>query len=237
VVALAGRVNAGKSSLLNCILGRERSIVTEIAGTTRDYIEEEINLRGLPLRLVDTAGLRDSGNAVEKAGVKRCRELLREADLLLLVLDSTLGLDREDADILREYKAKKTIVAANKSDLPGSEPIEDFPPDCEPESCISVSAKTGEGIDRLLSRVREILIGNRPEPGANALVPNARQKNNLQQAAREIELLLQDFRQGVPFDLLGVRLDYAGNFLAEITGEIVSEDVLNSIFDNFCIGK
>lgn len=237
MVALAGRVNAGKSSLLNCILGRERSIVTEIAGTTRDYIEEEINLRGLPLRLVDTAGLRDSGDAVEKAGVKRCRELLGEADLLLLVFDSTVGLDGEDADILREYKAKKTIVAANKSDLPGSVPIEDFPPDCEPESCISVSAKTGEGIDRLLSRIREILIGNRPEPGANALVPNARQKNNLQRAARELELLLQDFRQGVPFDLLGVRLDYAGNFLAEITGEIVSEDVLNSIFDNFCIGK
>ncbi|MFP4169049.1 MAG: tRNA uridine-5-carboxymethylaminomethyl(34) synthesis GTPase MnmE [Desulfonatronovibrionaceae bacterium] len=237
VVAMAGQVNAGKSSLLNCILGRERSIVTAIAGTTRDYIEEEVNIRGLPVRLVDTAGLRRTEDAVEQAGVDRCRELLVGADLILVVVDGVRGPDREDADILFAYKDKKVLVVANKSDLPGFREPESYPLGCGPEKTVSVSAKTGEGVDRLLNDIRELVLGNRPEPDPNALIPNARQKHSLEQASRELEMLLADLHKEVPFDLLGVRLDYASESLAEITGEIVSEDILNSIFDRFCIGK
>ncbi len=235
VLALAGRVNAGKSSLLNCILGRERSIVTEVAGTTRDFIEEEINVRGLPLRVVDTAGLRRSEDTVEQAGVQRCRELLQSADLVVLLVDSCIGPHEEDREILEECKGKRILAAANKCDLPQAGELEGLPDGIR--DTVRVSAKTGRGVDRLLERARRLLVGGLPEPDSNTLVPNLRQKRSLEQAADELESLLRDLDQGMPYDLLGVRLDYASNFLGEITGEIAPEDVLNSIFDNFCIGK
>ncbi|MFO7817931.1 MAG: tRNA uridine-5-carboxymethylaminomethyl(34) synthesis GTPase MnmE [Desulfovibrionales bacterium] len=237
MVALAGRVNAGKSSLMNCMLGRQRSIVTEIAGTTRDYIEEEINVRGLPLRLVDTAGLRDSEDVVEQAGVERCRELILEADVLLLVIDSTIGVHDEDLRIIDDYSGKKVLVAANKSDLADHAPLNPSSFEKDPKHIINVSAKTGEGVENLLSSLRGLLVGDRSEPESGIVVPNARQKDNLKKAAAELEGLLRDFKQGIPFDLLGTRLDCACDFLSAITGEIVHEDILNSIFDNFCIGK
>jgi tRNA modification GTPase len=235
LAVLAGRVNAGKSSLMNALLGRERAIVTELPGTTRDYLEESVDLDGLPVRLVDTAGLRDAGDAVELAGVERSRELIEKADLVLLVAERNLPPDKLDLRLANELGPAKTLVALNKSDL---EPADDDPAERFTElgfETVALSAATGEGLDelaaRILARVPEV------ETDSFGPAPNERQARNLEQALAELEALLEDLAAEAPYDLLGVRLETATTRLAEITGDITSDEILNSIFERFCIGK
>ena len=234
LVVLAGQVNAGKSSLMNAILGVSRAIVTDIPGTTRDYLEESVQLDGLPVRLADTAGLRNSQDSVEMLGIERSRELMARADLVLLVIDSELGPGAEDLDLTEN--TANLLVVANKMDLVSDRPdwLDQRPwkdmPVCR------LSAKHGQGLPDLLSTVRRMVSGSdSPEPGT--LVPNLRQYTALHKAMQELDSLQDDLGAGLPYDILSVRLDTACALLGEITGEITSEDVLNAVFEGFCIGK
>ncbi len=234
LVVLAGQVNAGKSSLMNAILGVNRAIVTDIPGTTRDYLEEAVQIDGLPVRLVDTAGLRAALDSVELMGIERSRELLARADLVLLVIDSELGPGAEDLDLAAG--TENLLVVANKTDLLTGEPAWlDENPWREKEVC-RVSAKHGQGVSALMTAIRSMVTDSgAPEDGA--LVPNLRQHTALTRAAAELDLMLEELAAGLPYDILSVRLDTACAILAEITGEITSDEVLGAVFDGFCIGK
>lgn len=237
LVVLAGPVNAGKSSLMNALLGRQRAIVTSIPGTTRDYLEELINLQGLPVRLVDTAGRRPTRDRIEMLGLKTSRQLISRADLCILVLDAGLEPAHEDLAILEEVSPGKLVLAANKWDL-----VRKTPAWCEALrqkglEVIHISALHGEGLEELTRGVRARILGDSRLEASSSLAPNLRQKTALEKGRKELDLLVRDARQGTPYDLLGVRLDYACSCLDEITGRIATDDILNSVFENFCIGK
>lgn len=233
LVVLAGQVNAGKSSLMNAILGADRAIVTDIPGTTRDYLEEAILLDGLPVRLVDTAGLRPTTDHVELIGVERSRALLAQADLGLLVVDAELGPGAEDLDLAAS--APNAVVVANKMDLVAGRPVWTKQAPWNSRTVCLVSAKHGLGVDELLATVRGQLVD--AEPRTDELVPNLRQHDALIRAAAELERMARELDEGVPYDVLTVSLDTACAILAEITGEITPQAVLDAVFDGFCIGK
>lgn len=233
-VVLAGQVNAGKSSLMNAILGINRAIVTDIPGTTRDYLEESVQLDGLPVRLVDTAGLRDAQDNVELMGIARTRALMDQADLVLLVMDAELGPGAEDLDLA--MKRTNLLVVANKMDLLAEEPVWFTEAPWTHLRISPISAKSGLGLTELLTAIRQAVLGV-SHPDAEALVPNLRQRDALVRAGLELEAMIDELSAGMPYDVLSVRLDHACATLGQITGKITSEDVLRAVFDGFCIGK
>jgi tRNA modification GTPase len=237
LAVLAGRVNAGKSSLMNALLGRNRAIVTDRPGTTRDYLEETLNLDGLTIRLADTAGIRATDDAVEAAGLTMGRELMDRADLVLLLLDGTAPVDGDTLDAARRIGPDKGLAVLNKADLDAFDEANGAPLTALGFETVAVSAKTGAGLDRLAARVRERILKGAGQPDPDELAPNARQAAVLAEADRELAGLADDADAGIPYDLLSVRLETACNVLSGITGEIAASDVLNSIFDSFCIGK
>lgn len=237
LVVLAGRVNAGKSSLMNALLGKQRAIVTDQPGTTRDYLEEAINLDGLTIRLADTAGIRETDDAIEAAGLEKGRELMDSADLVLLLADGTAPLTDDTLSTADELDADKLLAVINKSDLDGYDSAHGNPLVEREIECINISAKTGAEIDFLCERIRDRILHGAGQPDPDELAPNARQAAVLAEAADELLALEQDAAAAIPYDLLSVRLETACNVLSGITGEIASNDVLNSIFDSFCIGK
>ncbi len=240
-VTLAGRVNVGKSSLLNALLGRERAIVSPYPGTTRDFLEETIELDGLRVRLADTAGLRESLDPVEREGVSRARDLADRADVILLVLDAAAECGDEERAFLTAY-ADRIMVVRNKIDTlapAASRAVRDAAV-WEGFSCVGVSAKTGEGLEDLGARLRRRILersgaGDEPQPGD--LAPNLRQSQLLARALAEADALARDMRTGMPCDLFGVRLDGMALYLGEITGFAATDDILSRIFSRFCIGK
>lgn len=252
LVVLAGAVNAGKSSLLNALLGHNRALVTEIPGTTRDFLEEACNLDGLPLRLTDTAGLRatdDAGNAVESVeelGVALSREKLRQADAVVLVLDGErLGHAGANASFCPDPAALEALelagkapvlLAWNKCDLclPTI-----FPPRWAGGiPCCAVSAKSGENVEALATALRRLLLAEGLEhPPSGGLAPNARQALALERALAELEALAVDVRAGQPYDCCAVRLEAAAALLGEVTGLFSPAEVLDRVFARFCIGK
>ena len=242
LVVLAGRVNVGKSSLLNALLGRERAIVTPHPGTTRDFLEESLNLDGLTARLVDTAGLRAPQDPVEEEGLRRTRELIREADLVLWVSDLNGANDEEarraDAKELNSISPRKIMAVLNKIDLsPAGAEIPKLP------GQIPISARTGEGLEELAAAIRSNLLAEADDSGNAALggealpAPNLRQNQILCRALDELNGLTADLKAGTPYDLLGVRAEFICAILAEVTGEITTDDVLDMIFSQFCLGK
>lgn len=237
LVVLAGRVNAGKSSMMNALLGRNRAIVTDQPGTTRDYLEESINLDGLNIRLADTAGIRQTDDVIEAAGLEKGRELMEQSDLVLLLVDGTSPLTDDTMITANALDADKTLVVLNKSDLPNFDSANGKPLADLGFETIEVSAKTGGAIDALCGRIRDRVLQGAGQPDSDELAPNARQAAVLVSASEELLLLEQDTEAGIPYDLLGVRLESACDTLSGITGEITSNEILNSIFDSFCIGK
>jgi tRNA modification GTPase len=232
VVVLAGRVNAGKSSLMNALLGRERAIVSPLPGTTRDTLEETLHLDGIPVRLVDTAGLRPAQDPVEAEGIRRAQEALDLAHLVLLVLDATILPTAEDEALLAQ--GTPVIVAPNKMDLlPGLPPWTSLPPWSD-YPCTPVSARTGAGLDSLCQAMAAAL--QIPAQEDSGLTPNERQARHLEAARQELHLLLQGIAS-LPPDLLAVHLDAAAAELAAITGASTTEDVLDAVFSRFCLGK
>lgn len=235
MVVLAGQVNAGKSSLMNALLGRRRAIVTDQPGTTRDFIEEPLNLGGLLVRIVDTAGLRESGDIVEQEGVRMSRDLMQQADLVLLVVDAVSGVGAAEHELLRQADSSKTLVVLNKMELAGGP----FPDSVEGFPCVAVSAVRGDNIEVLAEAVRRQVLAasGAGEPNAGELAPNLRQAESLNRAQAELVALVDDVRSGVPYDLCGVRLESACAALSDVTGESTPEAILNRIFSSFCIGK
>ncbi len=238
---LAGQVNAGKSSLFNALLGRKRALVADAPGTTRDYLEESLNLDGLLVRLADTAGLRDTKDAIELAGVEMSSDLTAKADLVLLVVDRAVVLSDADLRFAKDLGPEKTLAVLNKSDLAPANPNPETALRAAGLETISVSAKTGAGLEDLTRRVRARILerkgASKKGPDPATPVPNLRQSQALQKALEELGALKQDIQDHIPYDLLGVRLETACAVLSEITGEISSQHVLDAVFGRFCIGK
>lgn len=238
-VILAGRVNVGKSSLLNALLGRNRAIVSSVPGTTRDFIEESLDLDGLRVRITDTAGLRDSPDPVEKEGVSRALELAGDAELILLVTDAARSPDDEERAFIAAH-AGRVLLVRNKADLLGEAAREAVP---GPENCpsVTVSAKTGQGLETLAARIRHLALAlggaSDAEPEFGDIVPNIRQSRLLMAALAEADALSAEVADGIACDLFSVRLDAVALNLGEITGFAPADDILGRIFGSFCIGK
>lgn len=233
---IVGKPNAGKSSLLNVLTGEDKAIVTDIAGTTRDILEDQINLSGITLRLLDTAGIRESENEIEKIGIERAKKHAQDADLILYVVDSSVPLDENDRQILDLIRGKKAIVLLNKSDL---EPVvsEETLQDLTDAPVISISAKNREGIDELESMIRDLFFGGELRINDEIIVTNARHEKALEDADRSLSYVLKSIQDGMPEDFYSIDLMGACDALGKITGQTAGEDLINEIFSSFCMGK
>ena len=225
--AIVGKPNVGKSSLLNCLAREDRAIVTDIAGTTRDVIEEFVNLDGVPLRLLDTAGIRDTEDTVEKIGVERSKMAIDDADLVLLVLDMSRELDDEDSELLALTENKNRIIIANKTDIKANT----F------SGAIEISAKSGEGIDALAEKIRTMYKLGEIGQNDEVIVTNMRHIAALSNGRDALLRAKDAINSGMPQDIAALDIYEAMNFLGEITGATVSEDIVTEIFHSFCVGK
>jgi tRNA modification GTPase len=230
-VALVGRPNVGKSSLFNALLGQERAIVTEIAGTTRDQIHERFTINNIPISLIDTAGLRETSDMVESIGVERSKRLMADADLIVVLLDGTQSLSDEDREILSQVKTLNYLIAVNKSDLAQA----DFNLKGETK-VLHISAKTGEGLDKLQKSIIEPFTPQDIE-NSGFLVSDARHHDLLLRAKSEIESSLVLINQKMSEEIILIGLHNSLRYLGQITGETTTEDMLTRIFSTFCIGK
>jgi len=236
--AIVGKTNVGKSSLLNMLLKEDRAIVTPIPGTTRDVIEEVLNIEGIPVRLMDTAGLRRAMDSIELEGVKRTRERVEDADFILLVLDGSRGLDVDDFEIFEEIERKKKVVAINKNDLPLKISLEDIKDRFREDPFVSISALKNEGIDKLKRAIYQSLIHRnvRSSP-EHLIVANIRHKTALVQAKESLSNALKGLEEGASLEFIAFEIRSALEALGEMVGETATEEVLNRIFEQFCIGK
>jgi len=235
-VCICGRPNVGKSSLLNALLGQERVIVTPVAGTTRDVIEESINLDGLPVVLWDTAGIRDTADEIERIGVHLARDYLEKADARIVVIDGSLPLSAEDSELVIATREAKALIAINKSDLPESLSEDRLKSLGCPIKYCRVSAKTGEGVSELKHALRNLILDKEIEFSPVAIT-NLRQRSALQRTENALRHAAESLREGFAAEFVAVDLNEAREALEEITGLINSEDILDKIFSNFCIGK
>jgi len=233
---IAGKPNVGKSTLLNSLLKEERAIVTHIPGTTRDVIEEIINIKGIPLVLTDTAGIRKTEDIVENIGVEKSKKFIENADLVLLVLDASRELESEDREVIEEIQNhnKKTIVLLNKIDLERKIELEEF----NLENILEISAKDNIGIEDMEERIYSYIVEENVEDSSEKLIiTNIRHKAALEKTKDAIRNIFETIDAGMPMDLISVDLKEALDSLSEITGEISSEDILDHVFGNFCVGK
>ena len=229
---IAGRPNAGKSSLLNRLLRESRAIVTAVPGTTRDTVEETVNIRGVPFVLIDTAGIIDSEDAVESIAIDRSRKAIEQADFVLLVIDASEPLTAMDKAFIALLTGKTVLTAANKCDLPRRAETDDLP-----WPSISVSALTGERLADLEAEMVNSVLGGRVVTSDALLVTNPRHKEALQRAENRVSQALRTIAEGLPADFLTIDLTASLNALGEISGETVAEELLDTIFSKFCIGK
>lgn len=233
---IVGKPNAGKSSLLNLLVGEERAIVTEIAGTTRDILEEQIQIGGIGLNVIDTAGIRDTDDVVEKIGVSRSLEYLGKADLVIYVVDSSTVLDENDRNIMDAIQDKKAIVLLNKSDLETQTEAADIRNYLD-KPVISISAKEQQGMDVLKETIQEMFFSGNITFNDEIYITNIRHKNALAEAKKSLEMVLQSMEDGMPEDFLTIDMMSAYEELGTIIGEAVGEDLVNEIFSKFCMGK
>ena len=234
---IVGKPNVGKSSLLNSILGENRAIVTDIAGTTRDVIEEFVNIKGIPLKIVDTAGIRETEDVVEKIGVEKSRESFSTADLVIMVLDSSRKLSEEYMEILESLKNKKTIVLLNKMDLEPQIELEKIEEFVNSEDIIKISALKHQGIEELQDKIEAMVYHGSVKNSSNLMITNSRHKDALFKAYESINDAISAIEQRMPYDFIEVDFKNIWDYLGYINGDTVREDLLDTIFANFCIGK
>ena len=234
--AIIGRPNAGKSSLLNAILKEDRAIVTEIEGTTRDTIEEFVNINGLPLKLIDTAGIRNTENEVEKIGIEKSKKLAKEADLCIVIIDSSKQLNNEDKEILKMVEPKKTIIILNKIDL---KPIVDKDTDLISnfKNVVKISALKKEGIEDIYQKISQMFNFNEIDLDNEIVITNERHKNIIKKAIENINKAEESIDKNMPVDIVAISIKEVLANLGEITGDVASEEIINEIFARFCLGK
>lgn len=234
---IVGKPNVGKSSLLNAVLGENRAIVTDIPGTTRDIIEEFVNIKGIPLKIVDTAGIRETEDVVEKIGVEKSKEFFNSADLSIVVLDSSRELEIEDIEILEAVQPNKTIVLLNKTDLDQVIDIEKIKQFVDEKNIITISALQHEGIEKIHDKIEDMVFEGTVRNSSDLVVTNSRHKDALYKAKQSISDALTAIDSYMPLDFIEVDFKNIWDYLGYINGDTVTEDLLDTIFSNFCIGK
>ena len=244
LTAIVGRPNAGKSSLLNALAGRDRAIVTDIPGTTRDTLEEKVRLGNLTLRLIDTAGIRESEDRIEQIGVEKARKSMEEADLIIFVMDASLPLENEDCEMLNQLSShgylEHSIILLNKMDLTSilsAEQIQQVLPQLNPDRILSVSVRREEGLDLLASAIERMFFTGQVRENQEILITNARHTYALQEARKALDLVLEGIDHGITEDFLTVDLMNCYEQLGLITGETLEDDLADEIFSKFCMGK
>ena len=236
--AIIGRPNVGKSSLLNHLLHEDKAIVTDVAGTTRDVIEEYVNVRGVPLKLVDTAGIRDTEDKVEKIGVERSRKAIGAADLVLLVLDNSQPLTAEDRELLQETDQSKRIVILNKTDLPARLDQAELAQLVDLSDVLSMSVLEQSGVTQLEQRIAKMFFNEGIESSQNnVMVTNARHIGLLKQAKQALQDVQTGLAAGMPVDLVQIDMTRCWEFLGQITGDSYEDELLDQLFSQFCLGK
>ena len=235
--AIIGKPNAGKSSLLNAILNEERAIVTEYEGTTRDTIEEFVTIEGIPLKLIDTAGIRDAKDEVEKIGIKKSREIADTADLVIAIFDSSKELDKEDIEILDLIKNKKSIIILNKCDLEPKIDEKNTKLNDASDYIIKISALKNIGINVLYEKINELFNLNQINLDNEILITNIRQKDFINKAIENVEKTKDTIDKKMTTDIIAIFIKDILEDLGSITGEFVTEDIINEIFSKFCLGK
>ena len=235
--AIIGRPNAGKSSLLNKILKEERAIVSEIEGTTRDTIEEFITIKGIPLKIIDTAGIRKTSDKIEEIGVRKAIDIAKDAELVLVILDNSKDLTEEDREILKLAESKNSIILLNKVDLKennleNSEELKKIN-----KRIIKISAKNGNGIEELYNEIENMFQIKNLETDGEIIITNIRHKNQIEYAINNINEAINAVKNNLPIDIISISIKQTLEDLGKITGENVSEDIINEIFSKFCLGK
>lgn len=233
---ILGKPNAGKSSLLNFLVGEDRAIVTEIAGTTRDTLEEYISLHGISLRIIDTAGIRETEDVVEKIGVEKARQMAEKADLILYVVDSSQPLDENDQEIMELLRGRKSIVIYNKTDLASAVDMDSLK-EKTGSQVIPVSVVEETGIEDLEKAIREMFFQGELSFDDEVYITNARHKTALEEAEKSLEMVTESIEAGMPEDFFSIDLMGAYEALGRILGESLGEDLVNEIFSKFCVGK
>lgn len=235
--AILGKPNVGKSSLMNWILGENRAIVTEIAGTTRDVIEEFVNIKGIPLKIVDTAGIRETDDIVEKIGVEKSRDHMKSSDLVLAVLDSSRELEEDDLEILDAINPKKTLVLINKIDLESRLDMDKVKEYIAEENIIPISAMENKGLESIHDKIEAMVYEGRVSNKGDVMITNTRHKDAIYKAMNSINDAIKGLEDHMSYDFIEVDLKDAWDSLGFINGDTVTEDLLDTIFKNFCIGK
>lgn len=231
-LCLAGAPNVGKSSLMNALLGKERAIVTDIPGTTRDVLEEDLHFAGLHFHLIDTAGVRETEELVEKEGIKRTKDAMQRSDLLLLVLDSSRPITQDERTLIETAQPEKTILVWNKTDLPDTSPaMEQFPHSAK------VSAKMGTGLKELRHSIEEVLWKSKPKTKEEIVITSIRHKQALEEALTNLKKTIDGLKNNVSAEFIAFDMRQALRSLGLIIGTDITEDILNAIFSKFCIGK
>ena len=235
--AIIGKPNAGKSSLLNLILNEERAIVSEQKGTTRDTIEEFVTIEGITLKLIDTAGIRETSDEIEKIGVKKSKKLIDDAELVIAIFDGTKDLDEDDYEILNLIKCKNAIVLLNKIDISETKLINNEQIKKLNKKTIKISAKTGENLDELYKSIADMYKLNDIEIDNGEVLTNIRHKNQVDEAIKSINEVKNTINNNMPIDIIEIYLKQVLSDLGKITGDDISEDIINEIFSKFCLGK
>lgn len=234
---ILGKPNAGKSSLMNRLTGQERAIVTEIAGTTRDTLEEQVQIGGIGFQMIDTAGIRNTADVVEKIGVERAKQAAEEADLILYVVDASQSLDESDLEIISMIEQKKAIILLNKTDLEPKLTVKELQNRCPSHPILMISAKTEEGMENLETTLQQMFLEGKISFNDEVYITNARHKECLDNSIKSIEKVLESIEAGLPEDFYTIDLMDAYSSLGLILGEAVEEDLVNRIFSKFCMGK